>query len=384
MPAVPISAVKGEGIDELVEHAVHVARFDERPGRLDFCTPDGPGGGAVHRCIHGIASLIEDHAHASQIPVRFAATKLVEGDELVISALHLDKNELDGIEHIISQMEEESGTDRLSALADMRFSFIEGVCQACVTKPHESREHLRSVAIDRVFTGRYTAIPMFLLIMAAVFWLTFGAVGAPLQGLMEQLVGAGISAIDDALTAFGTNPVVKSLVVDGVLAGVGSVLSFLPIIVVLFLLLSILEDSGYMARVAFVMDKVLRRFGLSGRSFVPMLVGFGCSVPAIMSTRTLPSEHDRKMTVMLTPFMSCSAKLPVYGLLCAAFSPRQRCPPSCRSTCWASWWGWSWHSCCAARRSRASPYRSSWSCPTTACRGSRPRSCLRGTRPRGL
>ena len=326
VPVVPISAVKGEGIDELVEHAVHVARFDERPGRLDFCTPDGPGGGAVHRCIHGIASLIEDHAHASQIPVRFAATKLVEGDELVISALHLDKNELDGIEHIISQMEEESGTDRLSALADMRFSFIEGVCQACVTKPHESREHLRSVAIDRVLTGRYTAIPMFLLIMAAVFWLTFGAVGAPLQGLMEQLVGAGISAIDDALTAFGTNPVVKSLVVDGVLAGVGSVLSFLPIIVVLFLLLSILEDSGYMARVAFVMDKVLRRFGLSGRSFVPMLVGFGCSVPAIMSTRTLPSEHDRKMTVMLTPFMSCSAKLPVYGLLCAAFFPQATVP----------------------------------------------------------
>ena len=289
VPVVPISAVKGEGIDELVEHAVHVARFDERPGRLDFCTPDGPGGGAVHRCIHGIASLIEDHAHASQIPVRFAATKLVEGDELVISALHLDKNELDGIEHIISQMEEESGTDRLSALADMRFSFIEGVCQACVTKPHESREHLRSVAIDRVLTGRYTAIPMFLLIMAAVFWLTFGAVGAPLQGLMEQLVGAGISAIDDALTAFGTNPV-------------------------------------YMARVAFVMDKVLRRFGLSGRSFVPMLVGFGCSVPAIMSTRTLPSEHDRKMTVMLTPFMSCSAKLPVYGLLCAAFFPQATVP----------------------------------------------------------
>lgn len=326
VPVVPISAVKGEGIDELVEHAVHVARFDERPGRLDFCTPDGPGGGAVHRCIHGIASLIEDHAHASQIPVRFAATKLVEGDELVISVLHLDKNELDGIEHIISQMEEESGTDRLSALADMRFSFIEGVCQACVTKPHESREHLRSVAIDRVLTGRYTAIPMFLLIMAAVFWLTFGAVGAPLQGLMEQLVGAGISAIDDALTAFGTNPVVKSLVVDGVLAGVGSVLSFLPIIVVLFLLLSILEDSGYMARVAFVMDKVLRRFGLSGRSFVPMLVGFGCSVPAIMSTRTLPSEHDRKMTVMLTPFMSCSAKLPVYGLLCAAFFSQATVP----------------------------------------------------------
>ena len=326
VPVVPISAVKNEGIDELVEHAMHVARFGERPGRLDFCTPDGADGGAVHRCIHGIASLIEDHARASQIPVRFAATKLVEGDELVIGALNLDQNELDGIEHIIHQMEEEAGTDRLSALADMRFTFIENVCAACVTKPHESREHLRSVAIDRVLTGRYTAIPMFLLIMAAVFWLTFGVVGAGLQGLMEQLVAAIISAADAGLTAFGTNPVVKSLVVDGVLTGVGSVLSFLPIIVVLFLLLSILEDSGYMARVAFVMDKFLRRFGLSGRSFVPMLVGFGCSVPAIMSTRTLPSEHDRKMTVMLTPFMSCSAKLPVYGLLCAAFFPGAMVP----------------------------------------------------------
>ena len=326
VPVVPISAVRNEGIDELVEHAVHVARFGERPGRLDFCGTEGPDGGALHRCIHGIASLIEDHARAAQIPLRFAATKLVEGDELVIRALHLEKNELDGIEHIIRQMEGESGTDRLSALADMRFTFIENVCSACVTKPRESREHLRSVAIDRVLTGRCTAIPMFILIMALVFWITFGFAGTVLQGLMEQLVGIVIAGADTALASFGTNPVVRSLVVDGVLTGVGSVLSFLPIIVVLFLLLSILEDSGYMARVAFVMDKVLRRFGLSGRSFVPMLVGFGCSVPAIMSTRTLPSEHDRKMTVMLTPYMSCSAKLPVYGLLCAAFFPGATVP----------------------------------------------------------
>ena len=269
---------------------------------------------------------MEDHAAAAQVPLRFAATKLVEGDELVIKALGLDKNELDGIEHIIRQMEEESGSDRMSALADMRFSFIEQVCAACVVKPHESAEHKRSVAIDRVLTGKWTAIPMFLLIMGLVFWLTFGVVGAALQGLLEQLVAVVIAAADAGLAAFGTNPVVRSLVVDGVLTGVGSVVSFLPIIVVLFLLLSILEDSGYMARVAFVMDKFLRRFGLSGRSFVPMLIGFGCSVPAVMSTRTLPSDHDRRMTVMLTPFMSCSAKLPVYGLLCAAFFPQATVP----------------------------------------------------------
>ena len=323
VPVVPISAAKNEGIDELVEHAMHVARYGERPGRVDFCSSseDAPDHGALHRCIHGIAKLIEDHARAASIPVRFAATKLVEGDELVIKALGLDENELQGIGHVIRQMEEESGTDRFSALADMRFTFIESVCSACVVKPRESREHKRSVAIDRVLTGRYTAVPAFLAIMALVFWLTFGVVGAALQGLLENLVDACIEAADVALAAFGTNEVVRSMVVDGVLTGVGSVISFLPIIVVLFLLLSILEDSGYMARVAFVMDKFLRRFGLSGRSFVPMLVGFGCSVPAIMSTRTLPSEHDRKMTVMLTPFMSCSAKLPVYGLLCAAFFP---------------------------------------------------------------
>lgn len=328
VPVVPISAAKNEGIGELVEHAMHIARYGERPGRIDFCSSaaDSPDGGALHRCIHGIANLIEDHAKAAAIPLRFAATKLVEGDALVIKALNLDQNELDAIEHIISQMEEESGSDRLCALADMRFTFIEDVCATCVVKPHESREHKRSVAIDRVLTGRFTAIPMFILIMGLVFWLTFGVIGAALQGLLEQLVSMVIGATDAGLTAFGTNPVVRSLVVNGVLTGVGSVLSFLPIIVVLFLLLSILEDSGYMARVAFVMDKILRRFGLSGRSFVPMLVGFGCSVPAIMSTRTLPSDHDRKMTVMLTPFMSCSAKLPVYGLLCAAFFPQATVP----------------------------------------------------------
>ena len=328
VPVVPISAAKNEGIGELVEHAMHIARYGERPGRIDFCSSaaDSPDGGALHRCIHGIANLIEDHAKAAAIPLRFAATKLVEGDALVIKALNLDQNELDAIEHIISQMEEESGSDRLCALADMRFTFIEDVCATCVVKPHESREHKRSVAIDRVLTGRFTAIPMFILIMGLVFWLTFGVIGSALQGLLEQLVSMVIGAADAGLTAFGTNPVVRSLVVDGVLTGVGSVLSFLPIIVVLFLLLSILEDSGYMARVAFVMDKILRRFGLSGRSFVPMLVGFGCSVPAIMSTRTLPSDHDRKMTVMLTPFMSCSAKLPVYGLLCAAFFPQATVP----------------------------------------------------------
>ena len=326
VPVVPISAARNEGIGELVDHALHVARFRERPGRLDFCASDGSDGGALHRCIHGIANLIEDHAATAHIPVRFAATKLVEGDELVTEALHLDRNELDAIEHIITQMEGEAGTDRLSALADMRFSFIGDVCGRCVVKPHESREHVRSVKIDRILTGRYTAIPAFLVIMSLVFWLTFGVIGAALQGLMEDGIAAIIASADAGLKTFGTNDVVRSLAVDGVLTGVGSVLTFLPIIVVLFLFLSILEDSGYMARVAFVMDKVLRRFGLSGRSFVPMLVGFGCTVPAIMSTRTLPSEHDRKMTVMLTPFMSCSAKLPVYGLLCGAFFPQATVP----------------------------------------------------------
>lgn len=319
IPVVPISAARNEGIAELVEHVLHVARHEELPGRVDFCLPDGDDAGALHRCIHAVTHLIEDHARRAGIPPRFAATKLVEGDAMVRDALGLDGNELDALEHIICQMEGESGKDRLSALADMRFSFIGEVCRACVVKSRESREHKRSVAIDRVLTGRFTAFPAFLLIMALVFWLSFGSVGAWLKGLMEGGVTWLTDLAASALASAGVNPVVQSLVIDGVFAGVGSMLSFLPLIVVLFLLLSMLEDSGYMARVAFVMDKVLRRFGLSGRSFVPMLVGFGCSVPAIMATRTLPSEHDRKMTVMLTPFMSCSAKLPVYGLLTAAF-----------------------------------------------------------------
>ena len=319
VPVVPISAAKDEGVDELVEHAIHVARYRERPGRIDFCRPDGPDGGAVHRCIHAIGELVSDHAERAGLPDRYAATKLIEGDELVIKALGLEKNELDAVEHIISQMEEESGSDRLAALADMRFSFIEAICARCVKKPQESREHERSARIDRVLTGRFTAIPCFIGIMVVVFWLTFDLVGGNLSDLMATGVDAASGAIDAALTAAGVNPVIHSLVVDGVITGVGTVISFLPIIVTLFILLSILEDSGYMARVAFVMDKLLRKIGLSGRSFVPMLVGFGCSVPAIMATRTLPSEHDRKMTIMLTPFMSCSAKLPVYTLLCAVF-----------------------------------------------------------------
>ena len=325
IPVVPISAAREEGISELVEHVLHVARFREHPGRVDFCAADGPDHGALHRCIHGICHIIEDHAAAANLPVRFAATKLIEGDQLVMRALGLDQNELDAVEHIISQMEGESGRDRMAALADMRFSFIEGVCAECVVKPHESREHARSVAADRILTGKYTAIPVFIGIMALVFWLTFDVIGQRLSDLLAAGIDWVTAQVDAALTAFGLNPVVHSLVIDGVFAGVGSVLSFLPIIVVLFILLSILEDSGYMARVAFVMDKLLRRLGLSGRSFVPMLIGFGCSVPAIMATRTLPSEHDRKMTVMLTPFMSCSAKVPVYALFSAAFFPE--CAP---------------------------------------------------------
>lgn len=321
VPVVPISAAKGEGVDELADHAIHVARHHDRPGRIDFCSEDGPDGGAVHRCIHAVAHLVEDHAHRAGLPVRYAATKLIEGDELVIKSLGLEKNELDGVEHLISQMEHESGSDRLAALADMRFTFIEGLCERCVTKPVESAERLRSEKIDRVLTGRYTAIPAFLGIMLLVFWLTFDVVGQPLSDLMDLGVTVFSDWLDGVLTSAGVNPVIHSLVVDGIVAGVGAVITFMPIIVVLFILLSILEDSGYMARVAFVMDKILRHIGLSGRSFVPMLIGFGCSVPAIMATRTLPSEHDRKMTVMLTPFMSCSAKLPIYTLLCAAFFP---------------------------------------------------------------
>ena len=322
VPVIPISAAKNEGIGELIDHIIHVARYRECPGRLDFCDADGEDDGAVHRCIHAIIHLIEDHAKRAHIPVRFAATKLVEGDQLILAALKLDENEVETLEHVITQMEEESGKDREAALADMRFHFIEALCAETVVKPSMSREHIRSQKIDTVLTGKYTAIPAFLGIMGLVFWLTFGVVGSALSNLMEVGIGWLTDICDKGLTAYGINSVVHSLVIDGVFAGVGSVLSFLPTIVTLFFFLSILEDSGYMARVAFVMDKALRKVGLSGRSFVPMLIGFGCSVPAIMATRTLPSDRDRKMTILLTPFMSCSAKLPIYSLFAAVFFPK--------------------------------------------------------------
>ena len=321
IPVVPISAVKNEGIEELVEHAVHVARYRERPGRMDFCDVNGADCGAMHRCIHSIMHLIEDHAHRNRLPVRFAASKLVEGDERVSAALHLDDNELAMIEHIIAQMEAESGMDRQAALANMRFSFINRVCSATVVKPRESREHRRSQMIDRFLTGKYTASPCFAMIMVLVFYLTFGLIGARLSEALSLGIDAFTGWASAVLSAAGVNEAVHSLVIDGVFAGVGSVLGFLPTIVTLFFFLSLLEDSGYMARVAFVVDKLLRKVGLSGRSFVPMLVGFGCSVPAIMATRTLPSERDRRMTILLTPFMSCSAKMPVYGFFAAAFFP---------------------------------------------------------------
>ena len=325
IPVVPISAAKNEGIDELIEHAIHVARYRELPGRIDFCTagsdPADPRG-AVHRCIHSVGHLIEDHAAAAGLPLRFAATKLVEGDTLIEKALQLNPNETDILGHAIAEMETVTGLDREAALADMRFTFIEKLCSATVVKPGESLEHKRSVAIDKILTGKYTALPCFAGIMALVFWLTFGVVGSTLSDWMTLGIDWFTGVVDCALTAYQINPVVHSLVIDGIFAGVGSVLSFLPTIVILFFFLSILEDTGYMARVAFVMDKLLRRIGLSGRSFVPMLVGFGCSVPAIMATRTLSSERDRRMTILLTPFMSCSAKLPIYALFTAAFFPR--------------------------------------------------------------
>ncbi len=318
IPVVPISAARNEGIEELIDHAMHVAKYRERPGRVDFCDDES----AIHRCLHAIIHLIDDHAKKAGMPVRFAATKLVEGDTDMLMRLKLDDNELATLEHIITQLEEESGQDRDSALADMRFGFIEKICDATVIKPHESREHKRSQAIDRILTGRFTAIPAFLLIMAGIFYVTFGPVGTFLSDLMELGIETLTNTVNNALTTYGINPVIQSLIVDGIFAGVGAVLSFLPVIVVLFFFLSILEDSGYMARIAFVMDKLLRKIGLSGRSFVPMLIGFGCSVPAIMATRTLPSDRDRKMTIFLTPFMSCSAKLPIYALFTAAFFPK--------------------------------------------------------------
>ena len=320
IPVVPISAVKGQGIQELADHAIHVAHYQERPGRLDFCSPD-ENGGAVHRCLHSIMHLIEDHAENVGIPIRFAATKIVEGDQSIMDALRLSQNEKETIEHIILQMEDERGLDRSAAIADMRFSFIEKLVKKTVVMPHESKEHQRSRRIDKVLTGKHTAIPSFIAIMAAVFYLTFNVIGAGLQNLLAMGVEAFTRMLDYALTAAGVTGAVHSLIIDGICSGVGSVVSFLPIIVTLFFFLSLLEDTGYMARVAFVMDKQLRKLGLSGRSIVPMLLGFGCSVPAVMSTRTLPSERDRKMTIMLTPFMSCSAKLPIYGFFTAAFFP---------------------------------------------------------------
>ena len=321
IPVVPISASKNEGVDELVKHAIHVAYYQEKPGRQDFCSPDDHGG-AVHRAIHGIMHLIEDHAKSAGIPLRFAACKIIEGDHLVEDALNLTENEKEMIEHIIIQMEEERGMDRAAAMADMRFSFIEDVCSRTVVKPHESKEHARSVKIDKILTGRYTAIPCFILIMALVFYLTFNVVGAFLQELLEKGIENLTVIVDNALTRGGVNEVIHSLVIDGIFTGVGSVLSFLPLIVVLFFFLSLLEDTGYMARVAFVTDKALRKIGLSGRSIVPMLVGFGCTVPGVMASRTLPSARDRKLTVLLTPFMSCTAKLPVYVFFASIFFPK--------------------------------------------------------------
>lgn len=321
IPVVPISAVKNAGVDELISHAVHVAKYQERPGRMDFCD-EGKHGGAVHRCLHGIMHLIEDHAKAAGIPIRFAATKLVEGDERIKAALHLSENEHEMLEHIITQMESERGLDRAAAIADMRFSFIRELVSASVVKPVESREHVRSRRIDRILTGKYTAIPSFVVIMSLVFYLTFNVIGAWLQDLLDMGITALGEVVSNALTAWNVSPAVNSLVVDGIFGGVGGVLSFLPVIVTLFFLLSLLEDTGYMARVAFVMDKLLRKMGLSGRSIVPMLIGFGCTVPGVMASRTLPSERDRKMTILLTPYMSCSAKLPIYGFFASAFFPK--------------------------------------------------------------
>ena len=318
VPVVPISAAKNQGVDELVKHAVHIARYQEKPLRQDFCGAEDAGG-AVHRCLHAVVHLIEDHAARVGLPVRFAASKLIEGDELILKQLDLDENEKEMLEHIKLQLQKERGLDPSAAMADMRFAFIGKVCARCVRKPRETREHLRSQKLDRILTGKYTALPVFIGIMALVFYLTFAVIGAWLQDLLAAGVESLTVVVDGALTAGNVNPAIHSLIIDGIFEGVGSVLSFLPIIVVMFFFLSLLEDSGYIARVAFFMDKLLRKIGLSGRSIVPMLIGFGCTVPAVMSTRTLPSERDRKMTILLTPFMSCSAKLPIYAFFVSAF-----------------------------------------------------------------
>ena len=321
IPVVPISAAKNEGIDELISHALHVAKYQEKPTEIDYCDANDDGG-AVHRCLHAIMHLIEDHAAETGIPVRFAASKLAEGDSLILDSLHLDQNEKEMLEHIIVQVENERGLDRAAAIAHMRFDFIQKICDETVIKPKESKEHLRSVAIDKILTGKYTAIPCFIGIMGLVFFLTFGVIGAFLSDLLDLGITSLGNLVDGLMTSWNVNQALHSLVIDGIFNGVGSVLSFLPIIVTLFFFLSLLEDSGYMARVAFVMDKLLRKIGLSGRSIVPMLIGFGCTVPGVMASRTLPSERDRKMTILLTPFMSCSAKLPIYAFFAAAFFPK--------------------------------------------------------------
>lgn len=322
VPVVPISAAKNHGVDELIKHAVHIAKYQEKPLRQDFCDQND-NGGAVHRCLHAVIHLIEDHAAQSGLPVRFAASKIIEGDSLILERLKLDQNEKETLEHMILQMEKERGLDRGAAIADMRFAYIHKICDQCVTKPHESKEHLRSQKLDKILTGKYTAIPVFVGIMGLVFFLTFNVIGAWLQDLLARLIEILTEFADSAMTAVHVNSTLQSLIIDGIFEGVGSVLSFLPVIVTMFFFLSLLEDSGYIARVAFFMDKLLRKIGLSGRSIVPMLIGFGCTVPAVMSTRTLPSERDRKMTILLTPFMSCTAKLPIYAFFVNAFFPRQ-------------------------------------------------------------
>lgn len=322
VPVIPISAAKNEGVDELVKHALHIAKYQERPLRQDFCDKQDHGG-AVHRCIHAVEHLIEDHAESADIPVRFAATKAIEGDHLIIEKLKLDQNETETLLHIVKQMETERGLDRSAAIADMRFDFIEKLCEQTVVKPKESKERIRSEKIDRILTGKYTGIPCFIAIMALVFYLTFNVIGAALQKLLELGIDKLAQVTDAAMAAAKVNGVLRSLVIDGIFTGVGSVLSFLPIIVTLFFFLSLMEDSGYIARVAFMMDKLLRKIGLSGRSIVPMLIGFGCTVPAVMATRTLTSERDRKMTILLTPFMSCTAKLPIYAFFVSVFFPKQ-------------------------------------------------------------
>lgn len=323
VPVIPISAAKNQGVNELVEHALHIASYREKPLRQDFCGEDEHGG-AVHRCIHAVTHLIQDHAESVGLPVRFAASKAIEGDSLIINQLNLDANERETLDHIALQMEKERGLDRSAAIADMRFAFIMKVCDTCVTKPQESKESIRSRKIDRFLTGKYTALPIFICVMGLIFFLTFNVIGTFLQGLLETGIGALTEIVDGAMAAGGVNEVLRSLVINGIFEGVGSVLSFLPIVVTMFFFLSLLEDSGYIARVAFVMDKLLRKLGLSGRSIVPLLIGFGCTVPAVMATRTLPSERDRKMTVLLTPFMSCTAKLPIYAFFVDAFFPKYK------------------------------------------------------------